>query len=50
MGLIESAPQRVASAVLFQTIGLSNNREAFYEMFDGWANELKPSRALKSGQ
>ncbi|RPJ21263.1 MAG: alpha/beta hydrolase, partial [Planctomycetaceae bacterium] len=26
MGLIQAAPQRVASAVVFQTIGLDNNR------------------------
>jgi pimeloyl-ACP methyl ester carboxylesterase len=41
MGLIQAAPQRVASAVLFQPIGLSNNRPAFFEMFDGWAKELR---------
>ncbi|MEZ5550781.1 MAG: alpha/beta hydrolase [Pseudomonadales bacterium] len=40
-GLIEAAPERVASAVLFQTIGLDNNRQAFYDMFDSWADELK---------
>lgn len=44
MGLIEAAPQRVASAILFQTIGLHDNREAFFEMFDSWAAELKPQR------
>ena len=44
MGLIEAAPQRVASAVLFQPIGLDNNRQAFFEMFDSWAKELKPVR------
>ena len=44
MGLIQAAPQRVASAVLFQTIGLSDNRQAFFDMFDGWAAELKPGR------
>ena len=27
--------------MLFQTIGLSDNRQAFYDMFDGWAQELK---------
>jgi pimeloyl-ACP methyl ester carboxylesterase len=42
MGLIAAAPQRVASAVLFQTIGLDNNRQAFYDMFESWANDLKP--------
>ena len=44
MGLIEQAPERVASGVLFQTIGLSENREAFFGMFDGWATELRPTR------
>ena len=41
MGLIQAAPERVASAVLQQTIGDSGeNRPAFYEMFDGWKQEL----------
>ncbi len=44
MGLIDVTPQRVASAVLFQTIGLDNNRQAFFEMFDSWADEIKPAR------
>ena len=45
MGLIQAAPKRVVSAVLFQTIGLSNNREAFFEMFDGWGKELQQTRS-----
>ncbi len=44
MGLIRAAPERVASAIVFQTIGLDGDRQLFYDMFDGWANELKPSR------
>jgi pimeloyl-ACP methyl ester carboxylesterase len=41
MGLIQAAPERVASAVLQQTIGYSGqNRQAFYEMFDAWKQEL----------
>lgn len=44
MGLVRAAPARVTSAVLFQTIGLSGNRAAFYEMYDSWANDLRPSR------
>lgn len=44
MALIDAAPQRVASGVVFQTIGLDGNRQAFYDMFDSWANELRPSR------
>lgn len=43
MGLIEGAPERVASAVVFQTIGLDDNRDAFYQMFDDWAKDLKES-------
>jgi len=42
MGLIQAAPKRVASAVLFQPIGMFNNRQAFFDMFDGWAKEMKP--------
>ena len=41
MGLIEAAPERVASAVLFQPIGLSENRQVFFDLFDEWAVELK---------
>lgn len=41
LGLIRAAPDRVVSAVLFQTIGLSDNRQAFYEMFDGWVAESR---------
>jgi pimeloyl-ACP methyl ester carboxylesterase len=48
MGLIHAAPQRVASAVLFQPIGLANNRHAFFEMFDGWATELKAAHSEAS--
>jgi pimeloyl-ACP methyl ester carboxylesterase len=45
MGLIEAAPDRVVSAVLFQTIGASDdNRELFYDMFDAWAEPLKADR------
>ncbi|MEM7468137.1 MAG: hypothetical protein AAF387_14780 [Pseudomonadota bacterium] len=41
MGFIKQIPSRVRSAVVFQTIGLSNNRDAFMDMFDGWARDLK---------
>ncbi|ETX00648.1 MAG: hypothetical protein ETSY1_10445 [Candidatus Entotheonella factor] len=44
MGLIKAAPERVTSAIVFQTIGLDGDRQLFYDMFDGWADELKPSR------
>jgi pimeloyl-ACP methyl ester carboxylesterase len=48
LGLIEAAPARVASAVLFQPIGREDNRQAFYDMFDSWAEELKPARSETS--
>ena len=44
MGLIQVVPQRVASFVIFQSIGLHNNRNVFYGLFDSWAEELKPRR------
>jgi pimeloyl-ACP methyl ester carboxylesterase len=42
--MIKTAPQRVAAAVIQNPIGLKDNREAFREMFDGWAKELKAQR------
>ena len=53
MGLIDAAPQRVASAVVFQSIGLlrdESNREVFYSMFDGWAEGLKTQMTLAEAQ
>jgi len=41
LSLMQTAPDRIASAVLFQTIGLTDNRQAFYAMFDAWAQELR---------
>lgn len=43
-GVMQAAPDRVASAVLQQTIGFEDNRNAFYDMFNGWAENLKQSR------
>ena len=41
MGVMQAAPERVASSVLQQSIGFSgSNRDAFYEMFDSWAKQL----------
>jgi len=46
LSLIARAPERVSSAVLQQPIGYSgSNREVFYELFDGWAAELKQTRS-----
>ena len=43
MGVIQAAPERVASAVLQQPIGYDDNRKEFYEMFGGWADGIKSS-------
>ena len=41
-GVMQAAPQRVLSAVIQQSIGYDGqNREAFYQMFDSWADQLK---------
>jgi pimeloyl-ACP methyl ester carboxylesterase len=44
-GVIEQAPERVAAAIVQQSIGDSgSNRELFYAMFDQWADDgLKAS-------
>lgn len=38
--LIETAPERVGAAVLQNPIGLQDNRELFYALFDQWAEGL----------
>jgi pimeloyl-ACP methyl ester carboxylesterase len=38
-GLLTKAPDRFASAVLLQPVGIDGNREALYEIFDSWATE-----------
>lgn len=44
LGMMEAAPERVASGVLLQPIGDNGvNQKDFYEMFDIWADELRPS-------
>jgi len=42
--MIKTAPARVSAAVIQNPIGLKDNRDAFREMFDGWAKELKGQR------
>ena len=41
LDLIQAAPARVSAAILQNPIGLSENRAAFYEMFNGWAKDLQ---------
>jgi pimeloyl-ACP methyl ester carboxylesterase len=45
MGLLGRAPERVASAVLLQPVGIADNRDAFYEMFDMWVDEVRGHHA-----
>jgi pimeloyl-ACP methyl ester carboxylesterase len=42
LGLLQAAPERVDRVVALQTIGQDGNREAFEDLFDGWAAELAP--------
>ena len=42
LGLLKAAPERFASAVLLQPVGIEDNRPAFYEMFDQWAADIAP--------
>jgi pimeloyl-ACP methyl ester carboxylesterase len=41
-GLLMSSHDRFRSAVLLQPVGIDDNRAAFTEMFDGWADEVGP--------
>ena len=41
LGLLQAAPERVARAVVIQSIGLDGNRDAFHEMFDLWAADVE---------
>ena len=42
MGLIQEASERIASAVMFQPIGFDDNGQTFFDLFDDWANEMRP--------
>lgn len=39
VGLLRAAPERFSAAVLLQPVGISDNREAFHDIFDGWRAE-----------
>ena len=40
-GVIQAAPDRVAAAVVQQSIGYDGNREIFHAMFQGWADAIE---------
>lgn len=39
--LLRAAPERFASAVMLQPVGIDGNRSALAEMFDAWAADLR---------
>ncbi|MFV0523731.1 MAG: alpha/beta fold hydrolase [Acidimicrobiales bacterium] len=41
MNLIRHAPDRVVAGVMLQPIGLEDNRDAFNDMFDAWAEAIR---------
>jgi pimeloyl-ACP methyl ester carboxylesterase len=43
VGLLTAAPDRFASAVLLQPVGIDGNRAVFDDLFDGWQAELAPA-------
>jgi pimeloyl-ACP methyl ester carboxylesterase len=42
MGLLRAAPERFASAVVLQPVGIDGNTETLMEMFHAWATEIAP--------
>lgn len=50
MGLVEAVPDRIASGVMFQPIGFDDNRQTFFELFDGWAEEIKSNHPAVSDE
>ena len=40
-GFSQQAPERVCAAVIQQSIGVENNQDLFFDMFDQWANPIK---------
>jgi len=40
MGLLAAAPERFASAVALQPVGIDDNRQAMYDMFDQWVETI----------
>ena len=49
-GFIEQAPDRVCAAVIQQSIGVDNNQDLFFAMFDQWADPLKSSHPEASDE
>lgn len=42
LSLCRAAPQRIAAAVMFQPIGVHDNRGDFFSLFDTWARAIGP--------
>ncbi|MEO6570078.1 MAG: alpha/beta hydrolase [Ilumatobacteraceae bacterium] len=43
IGLLRDAPERFTAAVLLQPVGIEDNRDAMYQMFDQWSAALAPT-------
>lgn len=41
MGLVSAAPERIRAGVMLQPIGLENNQDAFFQLFDGWVAQIR---------
>lgn len=48
-GLIRAASDRVCSAVIQQSIGVEDNMQLFFAMFDAWADPIKEQHPEASG-
>ena len=40
-GLLNAAPDRFTAAVMLQPVGIDGNRDTFYELSDGWRDEVR---------
>jgi len=49
MGLLTAAPERFASAVALQPVGIDHNRQAMYEMFDLWVEMIGDAHPEMTG-
>ena len=49
-GLLRAAPERFASAVMLQPVGIDGNRHALEDMFDAWAADIADAHPHMSEQ
>ncbi|MDP6144730.1 MAG: alpha/beta hydrolase, partial [Acidimicrobiales bacterium] len=44
-GLLKAAPERFLSAVMLQPVGMDENQQAFYDMFNNWSADMTKNGA-----